>query len=340
MPAFEVRGGTLLLDGLVAKGGAGSSSADAFGIKADGTGALNAITLTVRGCIIQSQEPLEFVVVHAYAVYGKSADIQILSSHLVSGATATNATSPPGSWGIYFCGVHALLEDSTVETNNPGAGHVQYALDYDGNCGGSTGLRDLAIHRSTLAALGGAGAGNTAFRFRATGFTPDVQSSAMVSIGGNAFAAQQVESSTMAANFIASTFNAVGGVGIALQTPSWLALGLKDTIVTGETPISSYDSSTSKMPITAAGQNILHGGTTTIYKLSTSALDITAYRTTCNDPNAKDLDPGIDPTDHVHLQAGAGAADLAGPAPCSTNRDVDGDSRPKGGACDVGADER
>jgi hypothetical protein len=340
MPAFEVKGGTLLLDGLALKGGAGSSSADAFGIKADGTGSASPITLTVQGCAVQSHEPLSFAVVHAYAVYGKSADIKILSSHLISGTTATNATTSPGSWGIYYCGVHALIEDSTIETDNPGTSHVQYALDYDGNCGGATAMLDLKIHRSTLAALGGGGASNTACRQRSTSIVPEVQASALVAIGGIAYAAQQVESSTMTINFVASTLNGVGGIGIALQSPTFLNLGLRDTIITGETPISSYDSSVSKMPITAAGQNILHGGSTTVYKLSNSALDITAYRSMCGDANAKDLDPGIDPADHVHLVAGAAAADIAGPPPCSTSQDVDGEARPKGGACDVGADER
>src|SRR5262249_23495870 len=142
--------------------------------------------------------------------------------------------------------------------------------------------------------------------------------------------------STTTLDLIGSTVNAVGGRALYIVNTSKLSLGLQDTVLAGQWAISG--NMTSGLVGNAQGTNVLHrhSGVATFTAMT---LDITGYKTTFNDPNAKDLPPMF-AGDNFHLAPGSPLVDLTMTTSCSTNQDVDGETRPKGAACDVGADEQ
>jgi hypothetical protein len=161
-----------------------------------------------------------------------------------------------------------------------------------------------------------------------------------VAIGGNSVVATNTTSAMLSMSFVGSTLNATGTPSRAVNVgqTSQLALALTDTILTGSIPIGLSGASTQLM-VTPGGINLLHGSTTTILAFATGSYDISGYQTNY-DANAKDMDPKLSTTDYVHLLSGSPAVDLTHSTTCSTMRDIDGEMRPKGTYCDVGADEQ
>jgi hypothetical protein len=293
---------------------------------------------TVRGCEVRTQYALGSLVSSGYAMSIQAATVSIDHSYLRAGASGGIG----GMWGLFLCSAAVTVTDSTIETNDPGSGHPQFAVDMPAGACGTPGLTPaLSITRSKLVAIGGSGAANTGFRLGLPAVTPLFASSALIAVGGNAVVANNASSMPLAMNFLASTINgttATGGRGINVAQTSQLTLGLIDTIVQGVYAISLSGSS-NQLAVNHMGINLLHGSSAVLASTN-GAADITAYRSAYGDTSAVDMDPLLSVFDNVHLQGGSPALGLAGASPCSTAKDIDGQTRPQSGACDVGADEQ
>jgi hypothetical protein len=330
-PAIAVTGGTFVLDGLTVIGGA-TGATTAYGLAVDGTGA--AVSGTVRRSEIVSHQPASLQVYQAYAVSVKAGTISIDHSHLVTGATV--AAIAPSSIALYLCTAAATITDSTLETGDPTAGHAQRALMYDSIACGTPALTpSLTVKRSKLLAEATGGA-NMAVWLGASNVRPRFESSALVAVGGNALVINNAASSPMAVDFVGSTLNSVNSTAINVFKTSQLTLGLTDTIVTGNVPIA-VSGPAAMLAVTPMGVNLLHGSTATVLATSSGNYTIAMYNATY-DLNAQDHDPMFI-SDNFHLSATSPAKDLTGSATCSTPLDIDGETRPRGTFCDVGADE-
>jgi hypothetical protein len=331
-----ISNGFLTLDGMTIAGGGASATDDTVGIAIDGSS--GTVSGTVHDCEVRSHDSLSTQVHTAYAMSVQAATVTIDQSHLIAGATA--GTASPGAWGLFLCTAAATVVDSQIETDDPGSAHAQIAVDFPSTACGTPALTPaLSVTRSSLFAHG-AGASNTAFRLGRTGITPRFESSALIAPAGNVAVGNNSAGSPLAMTFVGSTLNGTGAGSraINLASTSTLSLGLTDSILIANIPISS-SGAIGSIQLTHSGVNLLHGVTTTIVALSTGSLDIAGYQTNY-DSSGLDMDPLLSTTDYIHLQAGSPAVGLAGASPCSTPKDIDGESRPKGTNCDVGADEQ
>jgi hypothetical protein len=330
-----VSDGTFVLDDLTIAGGANSTANYGIGLQIDG--ASGTVVGTVRNCEVRSHDSLTTLVQGAYAISVQTATLTVDHSRVTAGAT-NGAT---GAWGLYMCSAAVLVTDSVIETSDPGSAHAQYAVDMPSNTCGTPALTPgLIVIRSLLFAGGGSGAGNNAFRLGLSGTTPVITASALVSLAGNAVAANNGASSPLALTITGSTLNGTtttGGRAINVAMTSLFTLNMTDSILYAHTPIG-LSGMTNQLAVNHTGVNLLHGNSSTIVASAAGSADIAAYKSTW-DSSAVDMDPLLSATDYVHLLPGSPAVGLAGPQPCSTPMDIEGETRPKGPACDVGADE-
>jgi hypothetical protein len=334
MSGLTATNGTFTLDRMTVVGGGGIGPTLGAALTLDGTsGTVNG---TIRDSELRSHEPLTTQVTNAYAVNSRAATLTIDHSHLIAGAT--NGSVSPSVWGLYLCSSTASVTDSLIETDDPASMHGQIAIHLaETTCGPGAITPGLEVVRSTLSAHGSGGA-NMALFLGLTGVTPSFQSSALVAPGGSAVVGKNSANAALALSFIGSTVNAPGAgtraINIGSMSP--LDLTIKDTILTALIPIS-LGTAGSGLTVHFGGVNLLHGSTSTVLAAANGSYDIAAYRTSY-DATAVDMDPML-ATDYIHLLPGSPAVDLTQSAVCSTPRDIDGEMRPKGSFCDVGADE-
>jgi len=172
--------------------------------------------------------------------------------------------------------------------------------------------------------------------------TPNFSASALVAVGGSAMAANNV-SNPLAASFIGCTLTGTsnsGGRGLNIANTTLFTLTAQDTIIYAPVPISLGGPATN-LTVNHSGINLVHAssGTTVLVSTNPTSMDITAYKAMF-DSTAIDVDPALSTTDYVHLGSGSMAVDKVSGPTCSTPKDIDGETRPKGSACDIGADEK
>src|SRR5262249_20632186 len=130
------------------------------------------------------------------------------------------------------------------------------------------------------------------------------------------------------------------GRGLNIANSTQFTLTTQDTIYYASLPIAMGGPATN-LTVVHSGINLLHAptGTTVLVSTNPTNMHITAYKSMF-DTTAIDADPALSTSDYVHLGTGSMAVDKIPGPPCSTAKDIDGDTRPRGTACDIGADEK
>jgi hypothetical protein len=326
-------GATFTVDGMTLKGGATAANAAGIGLAIDG--AAGTVNGTISHCEVLSHDGAA-TVLSATGISVQASNLTVDHSHVFAGATGGTMTTT----GIYLCSSSVTITDSTIETNDPGANHAQIAVDMpNASCGGTV-TAALGVTRGKLLA-GGSGAANTAFRLLLPSVTPSFAASALVAVGGTAMAANNV-AGPLAVSFVGCTLNGTGnagGRGLNVANTTQLMLSTQDTIYYAVVPIA-VGGPANQLTVNHMGINLLHASASTTVLSSTDApMNIAAYNSMV-DSTAIDANPALSTSDYVHLGAGSMAVDkIPGPT-CSTPKDIDGDTRPQGGACDIGADEQ
>src|SRR5262249_28717538 len=145
-----------------------------------------------------------------FAIQSKAAILDIVRSHVVSGASDGSAFSE----ALYLCTSSVGVTDSVIETSDP---HTQFGIDYVGTaCGTPSFLPSLDVTRTAILAKGTGS--NTAFRLGSTAVTPSFESSALVAFSGSAFVVNG--SGAFAAALAGCTLNGVGAGGRAVNIVS------------------------------------------------------------------------------------------------------------------------